>query len=68
MNRQYNPNTRYGRKKVRQEFNREFANKPFSEQAENTGCSCLILLVIFVVFGGLIFLIGGPEALKSWLK
>lgn len=38
------------------------------EKFENDSMSCLFAAVILFLIGGLIFLVGGSDALLQWLK
>lgn len=64
----YNPNTKYGRRKMREQYYERRANMTSDEKFENDSMSCLFAVVILVVIGGLIFLVGGSDALLQWLK
>lgn len=67
----YNPYTKYGRRKAREEAQRRIANYTPEEKAEydkyHAGCSALIF-VAFIIVCVLIVVIAGPEALIEWLK
>jgi uncharacterized protein YqhQ len=69
--RSYNPNTKYGRRKLREQAYERISNYTPQEKAEydktKFGCS-LVILIIFIVACLLIYLILGPEALIEWLK
>lgn len=63
----YNPNTKYGRKKLREEYYARRANMSDEERFENDSFSCLFTAIILIVIGALIFFIGGSESLLKWL-
>lgn len=68
---QYNPNTKYGRRKMREQAYNNIKNYTPEEKREYDKISCgcgvasFILLIIISIF---ICLISGPEALIKWLK
>lgn len=64
----YNPNTKYGRRKIREQYYERRANMTSDEKLENDSMSFLIGLIILVVIGGIIFIFGGSDALLQWLK
>jgi hypothetical protein len=64
----YNPNTAYGRKKLREEAARNYANMPPEQRRERDTWGCLIMIIIAIVFGGCIYLIGGEKALMKWFS
>ena len=62
----YNPNTEYGRRKLREEAAQNYANDTPEGQRErdNTGC---IVLVIIVVIAFIIFALSGNiEGFLKW--
>ncbi len=69
MPRPYNPNTKYGRKKARQEFQHRYHNEYTDEERrENDFWSGCIGIIIVVIIGSLIVLIKGPEVFFKWIK
>ena len=62
----YNPNTAYGRKKLREEAARNYANSTPEEkrQADNLGCIILgvIVLIVFIIFAAT----GNIEGFFKW--
>lgn len=68
---QYNPNTKYGRRKMREQANNNIAN--YTPEEKNNynkyklGCEFTIF-VVFIVVCLLIIVVAGPEALIRWLK
>lgn len=67
-NKNYNPNTKYGRKKLREQYHQNRANMTDKERSEQDGCSLILFIIIIIVFGGFILLVSGPEALLKWLS
>lgn len=68
---QYNPNTKYGRRKMREQAYNNIANYTPEEKAEYNKIQFgmgLVFFVIFIIVCVLIVVISGPEALISWLK
>lgn len=67
----YNPYTKYGKRKIREQAQIEYNNYTPEEKQEfdktNFGCNVL-LFVIFISICIVIFLVSGPEALIKWLK
>jgi hypothetical protein len=63
-----NLNTKYGRRKWRQEAREYHDNLPPDEKARSEFWGCVILVIILIAVGGLILLISGPEALIKWLS
>jgi len=69
--RQYNPNTKYGRRKMREQAYNNIANYTPEEKKEYNKISIglgFALFVICIIISILIFIISGPEALIKWLK
>lgn len=68
---QYNPNTKYGRRKMREQANNNIANYTPEEKNEynkyKLGCEFTIF-IIFIVVCIMIIVVAGPEALIRWLK
>jgi uncharacterized protein YqhQ len=67
----YNPNTAYGRRKMREEAYNRISNYTSEEKAEYNkikfGCGA-IMFVGFIIVCFLIYVISGPEALIKWLR
>lgn len=53
---------------MREQYYERRSNMTSDEKFENDSMSCLFAVVILVVIGGLIFLVGGSDALLQWLK
>lgn len=64
----YNSNTAYGRRKLREQTEQNYANMTPQEQQEHDRTKFWVILIILIVVGGLIFLIGGLGALTKWLS
>lgn len=64
----YNHNTKYGRKKLREEYEHKYNNMTSDEKSEHNTTVFILTLIVIIVFGGMILLIGGPSALLSWLS
>lgn len=63
----YNPNTAYGRRKLREAHAERMANMPESDrkEIENNATGCFVL---FLIIGGLIiYLLFGGEGVLRWL-
>jgi hypothetical protein len=69
--RQYNPYTKYGRRKAREQAYRNIQNYTPEEKTEYNKISCgcqVAILIAFIVVCILIGVIAGPEALLNWLR
>ncbi|MGN6438488.1 MAG: hypothetical protein ACTHMM_18235 [Agriterribacter sp.] len=66
-NRQYNLNTKYGRRKAREQARENLSKLPQEEQDKYQMIGCVIMVIIGVVIGGLILFLSGPDALLKWL-
>ncbi|NDV46261.1 hypothetical protein D0T49_04300 [Paludibacter sp. 221] len=68
---QYNPYTKYGRRKAREQAERNISNYTPEEKRkhDNTmlGCNAL-LVIIFIAIALIILVVSGPEAMIKWLK
>ncbi|MBW8327428.1 MAG: hypothetical protein K0M50_21870 [Prolixibacteraceae bacterium] len=67
---QYNPNTKYGRRKMREQAYNNIANYTPEEKDEYNKIKFgvgLTLFFFFIILCVLIFVIAGPEALIKWL-
>ncbi|MCU7547789.1 hypothetical protein OCK74_01625 [Chitinophagaceae bacterium LB-8] len=63
-----NLNTKYGRRRARQEAWENYQKMTPEQKAEHDQMGCFITLVILIVVGGLIYLVAGPKALLKWLS
>jgi hypothetical protein len=64
----FNPNTKYGRRKMMEHNRSNYSNLSPEEKNEHDGMGWVIGILVIIVFGGLIFLIGGGDALLDWLS
>jgi hypothetical protein len=64
----YNPNSKYGRRKMRQEFNQRYANMTPAERSENDFGSCVIGAIIIFIVLLIVFLFSGSEGVINYLK
>ncbi len=64
----YNPNTKYGRKKLREQSHEHYSSLNESEKSEYDATKFIFYLILIIVFAGLIFLLGGSGALSKWLS
>jgi hypothetical protein len=64
----YNPNTKYGRRKMREEAYKWKASLPPEERAKVESQEFFFGLIILIIIGLIIFAIGGSEALMRWLS
>ncbi len=62
----YNPNTAYGRRKLREEAARNIENLPPAEKANFKAAYFLILLVILIVVFLIFLAAGNPEGFLKW--
>lgn len=63
----YNPNTAYGRRKLREQAREEYENMTPEEQAAARSDAWMIYIVV-VIFGIIMaFLTGGTEGVMKWL-
>ena len=68
---QYNLNTKYGRRKAREQaqFNYDNGTPQYRSEIDSMGAvAVVILLVVAVVIFAIIYNVSGPEAAKKWLK
>lgn len=69
--RQYNPYTKYGRRKAREQAQQNIDNYTAEEKKEykkiELGCG-FVFIIIFIIVCILIGLIAGPDTLIKWLK
>lgn len=64
----FNPNTKYGRKKIREQYYENYNSMSSKEKDNHNSLVIFLTIISIIVFGGLILLIGGPEALLKWLS
>lgn len=67
----FNPNTKYGRRKMREQALQNIANYSPKEKAVHqktmAGCYLFIVIAIIIVFF-LLYYIAGEEAALKWLR
>jgi len=56
---QYNLNTKYGRKKAREQAAQNYANMTPEEKANHDSTGCVVALVIIAIMAMIIFASGG---------
>jgi hypothetical protein len=61
-----NPNTAYGRKRLREEYQERKANMSPEERSAQNQTEAWVYIVIVVVVGAIVFMIGGSGALLKW--
>jgi hypothetical protein len=64
----YNPNTKYGRRKLREQAQQTYENLSPEGKREWNAMGCIIAIIIIVVVGGIIWLLAGPQAALKWLS
>jgi hypothetical protein len=64
----YNPNTAYGRKKMREEYQAHFQSLPKEEQERINSDHTLWYLGIIVVLALIAYLVGGSQGLMNWFS
>jgi uncharacterized membrane protein YvbJ len=70
-NRNYNLNTKYGRKKAREQAHYNYTNgtPEYRDEIDKIkGCVWAVIIVGMILFGILIYLTKGDAGLKIWLK
>jgi len=66
---QYNLNTKYGRKKAREQAAQNYANMTPEQQAEHDNMGCLVTIIIIGIVAIIIFAAGGDSNdLMKWLS
>lgn len=68
--RPYNPNTKYGRKKLRQQIAYKYQHDPaYRKDYDNiSGCVWLVVFVIIIAVFVLIYVTKGEHAAIKWLR
>lgn len=67
----YNLNTKYGRRKLREQADINYLNGTPEYRAEIDRIGCWVWFVIFLFagfIGFIIYIVSGPEALLKWLR
>ncbi len=63
-----NPNTSYGRRRIRQEYHQmKEAMSPDERSKQNSG-EFIIFIILMVFVGLIVFLFGGSNGLLKWLS
>ena len=66
---QYNPNTKYGRKKAREQAAQTYANMTPDQQTEHDTMGCIVSIIIIGIVALIIFAAGGDSNdLMKWLS
>jgi thiamine pyrophosphokinase len=66
---QYNLNTKYGRKKAREQAAQNYANMTPEQQAQHDSDGCLVMAIIIGIIAIIIFAAGGGSMdLMKWLS
>jgi len=60
----YNPNSKYGRKKLRDQANNTYSNLPPNEKAEWNGIGVIIIIIIAII----IFAFAGFSGVAKWFS
>lgn len=63
-----NPNTAYGRKRIREENAQWKANLSPKERAEVEFNGCIFYVVVVIVIMAIVYLISGTDGLLKWLS
>lgn len=63
-----NPNTAYGRKRIRDDYYQRKALMTPEERSKQNSSEALIYIIIVIIVGGLVFAIGGSAGLLKWLS
>jgi hypothetical protein len=64
----YNINTKYGRKKLREQSAQNYANMTPEERSSHDQMGCVLVLIIFAIVCGIVLLFSGPEGLLKYLS
>lgn len=69
MPRPYNPNTKYGRKKARQEFQNRYNNEMTPEErSENDFGAAILFIIIMAIVLGIVYAFSGTEGVIKYLR
>jgi hypothetical protein len=63
-----NPNTKYGRKRLRDEYYERKASMNPEQQSNQTKNETILFVIVVVVIVGILFLFGGLEAVSKWFN
>ena len=61
-----NPNTAYGRKRLREEYYQHKASLSPEERANQNTNEAIFYIIIIAIIAFIIFLVGGSDAVASW--
>lgn len=64
---EYNPNTKYGRKKLREQAREEYERMTPEEKEKHNTFGCITTFIILIIICGIIFIFSGSEGLLKWL-
>ena len=64
--REANPNTAYGRKRLRNEYYERKANLTPEQRASENSSETILYLIIILVIVGILYLVGGSGAVLKW--
>lgn len=64
----YNPNTKYGRKKLREQAYRNYEQMTPQQKDDHNMLGCVVTIVILAIVGGIVYLFSGSEGLVKWLS
>jgi hypothetical protein len=66
---QYNPNTKYGRKKAREQAAQNYADMTPEQQSEHDNAGCFVVAIIIGIVALIIFASGGDSNdLLKWFS
>lgn len=63
----YNPNTPYGRKKLREQAQEEYENMTPDEQSESRKNTLILFIVVTIIGIVLAYVFGGSKGVEKWL-
>lgn len=67
----YNPNTKYGRRKLRNQAHYNYVNgtPEYRKDVDNmTAVFWIVVIIIAIIIGIIIYSVSGVEGLLKWLK
>lgn len=67
----YNPNTKYGRRKLREEFNyKRYHGTPEEQRSAKSSenWAAFLTILFIIVVGGVIYAVAGLDGLMNWLR
>lgn len=63
----YNPNTKYGRKKLREQAAERYEQMSPAEKVDHQALYFVVIIIIIAVVGLIFYLAGDMEGFKKWL-